>query len=232
MPLVSCPDCGDQVSTLALACPHCGRPMATPLEAAAKSNRSFDEEYDIEGKTKTCPYCSQEIEADSTACRWCLRDLTTEEAARKGYKWTAGRAGWAIAAMIILAIYVISLATDRPAPQQTQSASGHDRAAFAPVEADRLAAAYDTNEIAADQRFKGKHLAISGTVENIGKDVLNTMFVTLAGPPNSFRNVQCFFGDEQGSQLARLSPGQSITVSGRCDGLFGNVLVRDCRLMK
>jgi membrane protein YdbS with pleckstrin-like domain len=27
MPLVSCPDCGRDVSTLAGACPHCGRPM-------------------------------------------------------------------------------------------------------------------------------------------------------------------------------------------------------------
>src|SRR4029078_1403864 len=28
MPLVSCPDCGRDVSTLAGACPHCGRTMA------------------------------------------------------------------------------------------------------------------------------------------------------------------------------------------------------------
>jgi hypothetical protein len=31
MPLVACPDCGSQVSTLAPACPTCGRPMA-PLK--------------------------------------------------------------------------------------------------------------------------------------------------------------------------------------------------------
>jgi membrane protein YdbS with pleckstrin-like domain len=28
MPLITCPDCGSEVSTAAAACPHCGRPMA------------------------------------------------------------------------------------------------------------------------------------------------------------------------------------------------------------
>src|SRR5947208_11312596 len=45
MPLVSCPDCGSQISTAAIACPRCGRPTertapATPpplpFEAAAR----------------------------------------------------------------------------------------------------------------------------------------------------------------------------------------------------
>jgi len=28
MPVLSCPDCGRDVSTLASSCPHCGRPMS------------------------------------------------------------------------------------------------------------------------------------------------------------------------------------------------------------
>jgi len=34
MPVISCPDCNRDVSTLATACPHCGRPMgaASPLQ--------------------------------------------------------------------------------------------------------------------------------------------------------------------------------------------------------
>jgi uncharacterized membrane protein YdbT with pleckstrin-like domain len=34
MPVVTCPDCGRDVSTLALACPHCGRP-SSPVAYAA-----------------------------------------------------------------------------------------------------------------------------------------------------------------------------------------------------
>jgi uncharacterized membrane protein YdbT with pleckstrin-like domain len=38
MPVISCPDCGRDVSTSATACPHCGRPSPsgmTPMNAAA-----------------------------------------------------------------------------------------------------------------------------------------------------------------------------------------------------
>src|SRR6185295_1717759 len=37
MPVISCPDCGHDVSTLAPVCPHCGRPSpagTTPITAA------------------------------------------------------------------------------------------------------------------------------------------------------------------------------------------------------
>src|SRR6185436_7087521 len=37
MPVITCPDCGRDVSTLATACPHCGRPSpagTTPIAAA------------------------------------------------------------------------------------------------------------------------------------------------------------------------------------------------------
>lgn len=31
MPLISCPDCGSQVSNQASACPKCARPIASPV---------------------------------------------------------------------------------------------------------------------------------------------------------------------------------------------------------
>src|SRR5437762_561907 len=41
MPVIACPDCGRDVSTLAPACPHCGRPspgMSAPSTSAAPSS--------------------------------------------------------------------------------------------------------------------------------------------------------------------------------------------------
>lgn len=42
MPVISCPDCGRDVSTLATACPHCGRPSpagTTPITTPAQMPR-------------------------------------------------------------------------------------------------------------------------------------------------------------------------------------------------
>jgi hypothetical protein len=90
---------------------------------------------------------------------------------------------------------------------------------------------YEGNEVAADEKYKGKTLAVSGTVDSIGKDISDTMYVTLSsGKQYSITSVQCIFGDEHKSALARLSKGQKVTVKGRCDGKFGNVLLRDCSL--
>lgn len=35
MALVTCPECGEQISELAPTCPHCGRPLASALTADA-----------------------------------------------------------------------------------------------------------------------------------------------------------------------------------------------------
>jgi len=46
MPVITCPDCGRDVSTLAAACPHCGRPMspttfAAPVAAAPAAEETL-----------------------------------------------------------------------------------------------------------------------------------------------------------------------------------------------
>ena len=46
MPVITCPDCGRDVSTLAAACPHCGRPMSpstftAPVAASAAAEETL-----------------------------------------------------------------------------------------------------------------------------------------------------------------------------------------------
>lgn len=101
------------------------------------------------------------------------------------------------------------------------------------VTAETLMADYTANEIAADGRYKGKVLRISGTVNGIAKDLLDTMYVTLsAGGPYSILNVQCYFPKGATARLAALKKGAQITVKGRCEGKMGNVLVKNCTFSK
>lgn len=39
MALIECPECGEQVSTLAAACPHCGFPMSGTAPEAGRRSR-------------------------------------------------------------------------------------------------------------------------------------------------------------------------------------------------
>jgi RecG-like helicase len=90
---------------------------------------------------------------------------------------------------------------------------------------------YEANEVAADQRFKGKTLLVTGTVDDIKKDLMNKMYVTLTGN-EVFGHVQCYFAQAHEGQLAGLRKGMTVSVKGRCDGKMMNVLMRGCTLEK
>ncbi len=90
---------------------------------------------------------------------------------------------------------------------------------------------YKANEVAADQRFKGKTLQVTGIVESIKKDMLNQPYLTLAGN-GPLAGVQCYFAKSHEGELAQIQTGMGVSVKGRCDGLMMNVLLRGCVLTK
>jgi hypothetical protein len=95
-----------------------------------------------------------------------------------------------------------------------------------------LVDAYDANEVAADRRFKGELVAVRGRIRNVGRDLLNTPYVSLTtGEKLSFRGVQCFFAEADADNLVHLRKGETVTILGTCDGLMGNVLLKDCAVV-
>tara|TARA_X000000368_G_scaffold392746_1_gene357779 strand:- start:207 stop:608 length:402 start_codon:yes stop_codon:yes gene_type:complete len=84
---------------------------------------------------------------------------------------------------------------------------------------------YNNNEIAADDKYKGKIIQVKGTIRDIGNDIMDEAYVTLIGD-EFFGDVQCFFSDK--SYLVDVKKGQNINVVGYCDGLFMNVIMRNC----
>jgi tRNA_anti-like len=94
-----------------------------------------------------------------------------------------------------------------------------------------LFAAYEGNEIAADQRFKGKRVVIAGEVERIGKDILDTPFLYLGAGGGIF-GVQLMFPKSAEPDLATHDNGETIKAQCRVDGKFGSVIARDCELVR
>ena len=94
------------------------------------------------------------------------------------------------------------------------------------VTASDLVAAYEANEVAADQRYKNQRFVLTGTVETIGKGLFDSPYVVLHG--GLVIGAQCVFDKEAG--LASLEKGQTVVLVGTGAGKFGNVMLRGCEL--
>lgn len=144
--------------------------------------------------------------------------------------------GIAIAAIIVVSILASALggndtSTDKPATGSPSTAS--DSTPKAPeaikISAPDLCAAYIENEVAADEKYKGKYLEITGAIDDIKKDITDTPYVALT-TDDVIRRVQCMFSKNESSVLAELKKGQQITIIGKCDGLMMNVIIRESKI--
>jgi K+ transporter len=87
---------------------------------------------------------------------------------------------------------------------------------------------YIDNEVRADENFKDKEFYVEGTVNDIKKDIMDDIYVTLNGS-EMFREVQCYFDDK--NTASQLEKGMRVTFHGKCDGLMMNVLMKNCKLV-
>jgi len=97
------------------------------------------------------------------------------------------------------------------------------------ISAQKLYADYEANEVAADKKYKGKILVVIGEIDDIGKDITDTIYITLKGN-KYFGSIQCFFSKDNEDEIVNLSKGNYVAVKGKCDGKFMNILLRGCTL--
>jgi hypothetical protein len=100
------------------------------------------------------------------------------------------------------------------------------------ISAEDLFAEYEKNGVAADNKFKGKEIEVSGEIESIDKDFLDELFVNLKGDEIGMLGVQCYFKDKNNNDLSNLKKGDSITIIGIGNGKTINVTLKKCRLKK
>lgn len=97
------------------------------------------------------------------------------------------------------------------------------------LKADQLYSEYSANEVAADMKYRGQVIEVSGTIQDIGKDILDNAYIVIGGD-GFLDGVQCTFLKNQQSSVASLSKRQHVTVKGEVAGKMGNVLVNKCIL--
>jgi len=133
----------------------------------------------------------------------------------------------AVCAALLLVFVLLAFGSMESEESVEQDSSTAAPAVY--VSASKLFADYDANEVSADEKYKDRVLVVSATIKDIGKDIMDTMYVTLETTDDSFGGVQCMFADEHKSHVASAAKGQQVTIRGRCDGKLMNVLLRGCR---
>lgn len=97
---------------------------------------------------------------------------------------------------------------------------------------DYLISDYKANELAADAKYKGRTIRVSGVVSHVANDILNQPYVTIGrGEGLELREVQCFLNKSSVERAATLQKGQQVTVRGVVKGLMMNVLLERCEIL-
>ena len=135
----------------------------------------------------------------------------------------------------ILGVFLFFMIVGSLAPSETTSTSGQPtivsdlKEPEYVVTASTLNSEYSANEVAADAKYKGKFVRVTGVVDTIGKDIVDSMYVTLS-TGELFVNVQCMLEDSEFEKAATLSKGSSVSLVGKVNGssLGLGVLIRKC----
>lgn len=104
--------------------------------------------------------------------------------------------------------------------------------AWKPIAAQQLAYEYETNTLAADSRYKGHHLAVSGTVTAISTDIGGSAYLTLVGL-NEFQTVHAELRSDSVDTAATLRPGMPVKVQCTGNGdVLKSPLLKSCAIVR
>jgi len=87
------------------------------------------------------------------------------------------------------------------------------------ISAEALSAAYENNEVRADNKYKDKLLKVSGTIETISKGTFGGINIRLSdGQPYSLGGVSIDLSDSYSKSVGNLNKGDRLSVVARCHG--------------
>lgn len=165
-----------------------------------------------------CLTCGSRIASNATACPYCGARREWVQPPAAGHTW--GRiVAWTVAAAgLILAVGIgASIAIGNRSRQPALQVTAAD-----------LIAAYEANTVRADQTYKNRETEISGTVADIGTEILGKPYLMLH---DRFGGVQAVFPRERADRIARVAKGQTVRVRCTVSGRLVNVIATDCTLV-
>ncbi len=122
-------------------------------------------------------------------------------------------------AAVLLCLFAILIACE------TETGIAKDIADIGPVfdvTAAQMVADYEASEKAANDKYKGEVILVTGVVSEVYRGFLNTPYVELEA------GVRCNFSDNEDAVMATLSVGQTVSMKGQGDRLLFGVELRGC----
>ncbi|MEG0208785.1 OB-fold protein [Hafnia sp.] len=137
---------------------------------------------------------------------------------------------------IFLALIVIGYIAEKDNKTKSSTSSDSSASSSQPsaikevykTTANQLFNDYEDNEVAADEKMKGKLIAVSGVVDSIDKDFTNSIVIGLR-TSNQFMSARMEMEDSQKSTALSLKKGQKVTIL--CESMsrvIGSPAGRDC----
>ncbi len=126
-------------------------------------------------------------------------------------------------------------ANDTKAPETGNktltTAPAEPKAAPIKIDAKALTKAYEENELAADGKYKGKTLVVTGEISNIA-ETLGNVTVQLKGN-DMLKDVMCSFDESEHDRVAQLKKGSKVTLEGTGDGMTLGIYVglQSCKVL-
>lgn len=98
------------------------------------------------------------------------------------------------------------------------------------ISATDLFRAYDANEVATDEKLKGKLIAITGSIQSVDKDFSDDIIISIK-TPNEFMPARLELKENQKEKAASLRKGQRVSVTcEKVTRLVGAPSGSDCYL--
>lgn len=238
MALITCPECGKEISDKAKTCPNCGAPVEVKAEIPeieVQSKPDIADRYrqqQTEKKPKNSSLGIMAVIFSAIGCTFFVGiimgivDLTKKDGRKHtAAKWAIGIGlFWLIIALIANAGGSDNKSTSAPPESATKEKSASVESdvyeeteppiEYIQVTAKELADALSGNAMKAKNDYEKQYIEVTGELYTIDSD---GKYISLSSGEFDLTNIQCYIkSDEQKQAIMEKTKGDTITIKGYC----------------
>lgn len=184
---------------------------------------------------KKCKSCQKEIDAKATKCPYCQTDQRN---------WFIRHPIWTVLLVLFIIGIIGAAGGNKNSTKPTASSSNNQESSGSvqetPIVAEEVDGAafmkeFDTNQLAAEKKYKDKRVKLTAKIQNISEDIAGSPFLSLEPATSedfyTGATTKCTFGSKD--ELTSLANKQTITVEGTVeDQSLGIIGMKDCKIVK